>query len=171
MNIIVRNLYVKEFCFGSFREQTLFLDNINSPQKIVLENTYGELYYCYVFYNSIAQEKEFILSFSSDSAKENINICFWIDKNIVIISFDSSIYLIDNKECRVIEEIELTSPLIGLYQINENKMLVLEETYVRTINPNGKIVQDMKTDLIEDFNFQDHILYVFAEDNKYIYKL
>ena len=48
MNIIVRNLYVKEFCFGSFREQTLFLDNINSSQKIGLENTYGELYYCYV---------------------------------------------------------------------------------------------------------------------------
>lgn len=171
MKIIVKNLYIKEYCFDSFREQVLFLDNINSPKQLVLENTYGELYYCYVFYNSITQEKDLILSFSSDSTIENINICFWTNENIVIMSFDSSIYFIDNKECRVIEEIGLTSPLIGIYQINDNKVLVLEEAYIRTINSNGKIIQDMKTELIENFTIQDHILYVMAENNKYIYEL
>lgn len=171
MKIIVANLYVREYCFGSFREQTLFLDNINSQKQLVLENTYGELYYCYVFYNSVTHEKEFALSFSCDFIKDNILICFWTNKNIVIISFDSSIYFIDSKECRVIEEIGLTSPLIGVYQINDNKILILEEAYIRTVNSYGKIVQDMKTDLIEDFNIQDDILYVFAESNKYIYKL
>jgi hypothetical protein len=171
MNIIVKNLYVKEYCFGSFREQTLFLNNINSQKQLVLENTYGELYYCYVFCNSITQEKEFTLSFCSDFIKENIKICFWINKNIVIISFDSYVYFIDNKEGQVIKEIGLTSPLIGVYQIDDNKMLVLEETYIRTVNSYGEIVQDMTTDLIDDFNIQDDVLYVFTDNNKYTYKL
>lgn len=171
MKTIIKNIYVKEYCFSSYREQALFLDNINSQKQLVLENTYEELYYCYVFYNSITQEKELTLSFSSDFTKENISICFWINKNIVIVSFDSFVYFIDNKECKVIEEIDLTSPLIGIYQIDDDKILILEETYIRTIDPNGKIIQDMKTDLIENFNIQDDILYVFAEDNKYIYKL
>lgn len=171
MNIIVKNLYVREYCFDSFREQTLFLNNIDSQKQLVLENTYGELYYCYVFYNSITQEKEFTLSFCSDFIKENINICFWTNKNIVIISFDSYIYFIDNKEGQVIKEIGLTSPLIGVYQIDDSKILVLEEVYIRTVNPYGEIIQDMTTDLIEDFNIQDDVLYVFADNNKYIYKL
>lgn len=171
MNIIVKNLYVKEYCFGSFREQTLFLNNINSQKQLVLENTYGELYYCYVFCNSITQEKEFALSFCSDFIKENIKICFWINKNIVIICFDSYVYFIDNKEGQVIKEIGLTSPLIGVYQIDDDKMLVLEETYIRTVNPYGEIVQDMTTDLIDDFNIQDDVLYVFTDNNKYTYKL
>lgn len=171
MNIIVKNLYVKEYCFGSFREQTLFLNNINSQKQLVLENTYGELYYCYVFCNSITQEKEFALSFCSDFIKENIKICFWINKNIVIICFDSYVYFIDNKEGQVIKEIGLTSPLIGVYQIDDNKMLVLEETYIRTVNPYGEIIQDMTTDLIDDFNIQHDVLYIFADNNKYAYKL
>lgn len=171
MKIITKNLYIKEYSFGSFREQAFFLDNINSQKQLVLENTYGELYYSYVFYNSITQEKEFTLSFCSDFIKENINICLWTNKNIVIISFDSYIYFIDNKEGRVIKEIDLTSPLIGFYQIDDNKMLVLEEAYIRTINPNGEIIQDMKTDLIENFTIQNDVLYVFADNNKYVYKL
>lgn len=81
------------------------------------------------------------------------------------------IYIIDNKKGQVVKEIGLTSSLIGFYQIDDNKMLVLEEAYIRTVNPYGEIVQDMTTDLIEDFNIQDNILYVFADNNKYIYKL
>lgn len=171
MNLIVKNLYVKEYCFHSFREQSSFLNNLKSQKQLVLENTFGEFYYCYVFYNSITQENEFTLSFCSDFIEENINICFWGNKNNVIISFDSYIYIIDNKKGQVVKEIGLTSPLIGLYQIDDNKMLVLEEAYIRTVNPYGEIVQDMTTDLIEDFNIQDGILYVFADNNKYIYKL
>lgn len=171
MNVIIKNLYVKEYCFGSFREQTLFLNNIHSQKQLALENTYGEFYYCYVFYNSITQEKEFTLSFCSDYIKENINICFWINKNIVIISLDSCIYFINNKEGQVIKEIGLTSPVIGVYQIDDDKILVLEEDYIRTINSHGEIVQDMTTDLIEDFNIQDNVLYVFADNNEYVYKL
>lgn len=171
MNIITNNLYVKEYCFSSFREQTLFLSNINTQKQLVLENTYGELYYCYVFYNSITQEKEFILSFCSDFTKDNINICFWANKNIIIISFDSYIFFIDNKEAQVIKDIGLTSPLIGVYQIDDSKILVLEEAYIRTVNIYGEIVRDMTTDLIEGFNIQDNILYVFTDNNKYIYKL
>lgn len=171
MNIIVKNLCVKEYCFTSFREQALFLNNVDCQKQLVLENTYGELYYCYVFYNSITQENEFVLSFCSDFIKENINICFWTNKNIVVVSFDSYIYFIDNKEGQVIKEIDLTSPLIGIYQIDDSKMLVLEEAYIRTVNANGEIVQDMMTDLIEDLNIQDDVLYISADNNKYTYKL
>lgn len=171
MKIIVNNLYVNEYCFNSFREQALFLNNINTQKQLVLENTYGEFYYCYVFCNSFAQEKEFVLSFCSDFIKENISIFLGTNKNVVIISFDSYIYFIDKKEGQVIKEIGLTSPLIGIYQIDDNKILLLEEVYIRTANPYGEIVQNMKTDLIEDFYIQDDMLYVFADNNKYIYKL
>lgn len=80
-------------------------------------------------------------------------------------------YFIDKKEGQVIKEIGLTSPLIGIYQIDDNKILLLEEVYIRTANPYGEIVQNMKTDLIEDFYIQDDMLYVFADNNRYIYKL
>lgn len=88
-----------------------------------------------------------------------------------MVKMYAKVIFIDNKEGQVIKEIGLTSPLIGVYQIDDNKMLVWEETYIRTVNSYGEIVQDMTTDLIDDFNIQDDVLYVFADNNKYTYKL
>ena len=49
-----------------------------------------------------------------------------------MVKMYAKVIFIDNKEGQVIKEIGLTSPLIGVYQIDDDKMLVWEETYIRT---------------------------------------
>ena len=155
MNTIVDNYRVREYFFRTFQEQRTFLNNLDNSQILELEDTYGDYYYCYIFCNSITGEKKIVLSFSCDLTPDEISVCFWSGKKIVLLYLGQCLYLIDYNNL-TIKPIDLTSPIIGFYQIDNNNMLVLEETNIRTINTKGEIIKEMTTDLIVDYYIKNH---------------
>lgn len=171
MNIIVDNYRVKEFFFRTFPEQRTFLNNLDNSQILELEDTFGDYYYCYIFCNSITGEKKIVLSFSCDLTPDEISVCFWSGKKIVLLYLGQCFYLIDYNDNLIIKSIDATSPIIGFYQINNDNMLILEETYIRTINTNGDILKKMTTDLIVDYYIKNNNLYAYSEYREYVYQL
>lgn len=170
MNTIVDNYRVREFFFRTFPEQRTFLNNLDNSQILELEDTYGDYYYCYIFCNSITGEKKIVLSFSCDLTPDENSVCFWSGKKIVLLYLGQCLYLIDYNNL-TIKPIDLTSPIIGFYQIDNNNMLILEETYIRTINTNGDILKKMTTDLIVDYYIKNNNLYAYSEYREYVYQL
>lgn len=170
MNTIVDNYRVREYFFRTFPEQRTFLKNLDNSQILELEDTYGDYYYCYIFCNSITGEKKIVLSFSCDLTPDEISVCFWSGKKIVLLYLGQCLYLIDYNNL-TIKPIDLTSPIIGFYQIDNNNMLVLEETNIRTINTKGEIIKEMTTDLIVDYYIKNNNLYAHSEYREYVYQL
>ena len=112
MNTIVDNYRVREYFFRTFPEQRTFLKNLDNSQILELEDTYGDYYYCYIFCNSIIREKKIVLSFSCDLTPDEISVCFWSGKKIVLLYLGQCLYLIDYNNL-TIKPIDLTSPIIG----------------------------------------------------------
>ena len=162
MNTIVDNYRVREYFFRTFPEQRTFLKNLDNSQILELEDTFGDYYYCYIFCNSITGEKKIVLSFSCDLTPDEISVCFWSGKKIVLLYLGQCLYLIDYNNL-TIKPIDLTSPIIGFYQIDNNNMLVLEETNIRTINTKGEIIKEMTTDLIVDYYIKNNNLLKFRK--------
>lgn len=166
MRQVIRNKYLKGFSFLSLREALTFLDNQGVNKNLSLEDTFGENYYCYICYHSLTQEKLFSLSFSSDESEDNLNIMYWND--LIVLDIGKKIYLIDDF-LEIRSSIEITTPLVGLYVINDERLLVLEEAFVRVINNKGEVVRAELTDLIEDFSVKDNLLFIQTnEENKII---
>jgi hypothetical protein len=74
---------------------------------------------------------------------------FW--NNTLVLGTGKNIYLID-ENLNVKTSLDVTTPLIGLYLVNNEKLLLLEESYVRVVNYNGEIIKSELFDLIENFN-------------------
>jgi hypothetical protein len=166
MKQIIENRYLKEFKFSSSEETTTFFNNQKAKRNLSIEDTFGENYYCYVCYHSLTKEKQFVLSFSSDENEDNLNFLFW--GSLFVLDTGKNIYLID-ESLNIKTSLEITTPLIGLYLINKEKLLVLEEAYMRVINYNGDIVKAELFDLIEDFSIKDNLLSIqTSEENKVI---
>ena len=166
MRQVIRNKYLKGFSFLSLREALTFLDNQGVNKNLSLEETFGENYYCYICYHSLTQEKLFSLSFSSDESEDNLNIMYWND--LIVLDIGKKNYLIDDF-LEIRSSIEITTPLVGLYAINDERLLVLEEAFVRVINNKGEVVRAELTDLIEDFSVKDNLLFIQTnEENKII---
>ncbi|MGJ1437887.1 hypothetical protein [Sphingobacterium siyangense] len=166
MKQVIKNIYLKGFRFSSAEEASIFFKNQKAERSLSFEDTFGDNYYCYVCYHSLTREKQFVLSFSSDESEDNLNFLFW--DNMFIIDTGKNIYLIDEK-LNIKTSFETTTPLIGLYLISNEKLLVLEEAYMRIINYNGDIVKAELFDLIEDFSIKDNLLSIqTSEENKVI---
>ena len=166
MRQVIRNKYLKGFSFLSLREALTFLDNQGVNKNLSLEETFGENYYCYICYHSLTQEKLFSLSFSSDESEDNLNIMYWND--LIVLDIGKKIYLIDDF-LEIRSSIEITTPLVGLYVINDERLLILEEAFVRVINNKGEVVRAELTDLIEDFSVKDNLLFIqTSEENRII---
>ena len=166
MRQVIRNKYLKGFSFLSLREALTFLDNQGVNKSLSLEETFGENYYCYICYHSLTQEILFSLSYSSDESEDNLNIMYWND--LIVLDIGKIIYLIDDF-LEIRSSIEITTPLVGLYVINDERLLVLEEAFVRVINNKGEVVRAELTDLIEDFSVKDNLLFIQTnEENKII---
>lgn len=166
MKQIVRNTYVKVFKFTSLQEVSDFVSNQEFKKSISIDDSYGDNYYCYVGYHSLTKDKQFIFSFSSYESDDNLNFLFW-DK-LFVLDTGKTIYLID-ESLNIKKSLEITTPLVGLYLINKEKLLVLEECYLRVINYSGDIVKAELFDLIEDFSIKDNLLSIqTSEENKVI---
>lgn len=166
MKQIIGNRYLKGFRFSSSEESLAFLNNQKAKIILSIEETFGENYYCYVCYHSLTREKQFVLSFSSDESEDNLNFLFW--GSIFVLDTGKNIYLID-ETLNIKTSLEITTPLVGLYLINKEKLLLLEETYMRVVDCKGQIVKSELFDLIEDFNIKENTLSIQTnKENKII---
>mgnify|MGYP003429414724 CR=1 FL=1 len=166
MKQVIKNTYIKGFRFSSEEEALTFLKNQKAERSLSLEDTFGDSYYCYVCYHSLTRERQFVLSFSSDESEDNLNFLFW--DNMLVLDTGKNIYLID-ENLNIKTSLEITTPLVGLYLISNEKLLVLEEAYMRIINYNGDIEKAELFDLIEDFSINDNLLSIqTSEENKVI---
>ena len=166
MKQIIGNRYLKEFKFSSSHEALIFFNNIKAKSCLFLEDTYGENYYCYVSYHSLTKEKQFILLFCSDESEENLNFIFW--DNLLVLDTGKSIFLID-EYLNIKSSLLITTPLVGLYLINKEKLLILEEAFMRVVDCQGQIVKSELFDLIEDFNISDNSLSIqTSKENRVI---
>lgn len=166
MKQIIKNSYVKTFKFESSQEASTFANNQGSKKALSIDNAIGDNYYCCVGYHSLTKDKQFVLSFSSDENDGNLNLLFW--DNLIVLDTGKNIYLIDeNLSIKVM--LEVTTPLIGLYLINKERLLVLEEAYMRMINHNGDVVKTELFDLIVNFSIKDNLLSIqTSKENKVI---
>lgn len=166
MKQIIRNSYVKTFKFTSLQEMSAFVSNQGVKNHLSIDDILGNNYYCYVGYHSLTKEKQFILSFSSDESDDNLNFLFC--DNLFVLDTGTNIYLID-ESLSIKVSLEITTPLIGLYLINNEKLLILEEAYMRVMDYKGEIVKSELFDLIEDFSVKDNLLFIrTSEENKVI---
>lgn len=168
MKQIIQNRYLKGFSFLSSEEALTFLNSQKADKSLSLEETFGDNYYCYVCYHSLTQEKLFALSFSSDEREDNLNFLYW--NNLVVLDTGKSIYLID-EALNIKVLLEITTPLVGLYVIDDEKLLVLEEAFIRIINYKGEVVKSELTDLIEDFSIKDKLLHIRTDEGNKVIEL
>ena len=168
MKQIIENKYLKVFRFSSSKEALTFLGNQKIKNNMLIEDSFGENYYCYICYHSLTQEQLFSLSFYSDEKEDDLNFLFWDD--ILVLDTGRNIYLID-EYLRIKILFEITTPLIGLYLVNKERLLLLEESYLRVINNKGKIVKDKMFDLIENFSIENGSLSIQTSERSEIIKL
>jgi hypothetical protein len=166
MKQIIENKYLKGFKFLSPEESLAFSNNQKAEKYLSIEDSFGDNYYCYVCYHSLTKEKQFVLSFSSDESEDNLNCLFW--ESLLVMDTGKNLYLID-ENLNIKAYLEITTPLIGLYLINKEKFLLLEEGYMRIIDCNGQILKSESFDLIEDFSIKNNLLSIqTSEENKVI---
>jgi hypothetical protein len=155
MKQVIGNRYLKVFSFCSSDESSIFFHNQKVVCSLSLDSTFGENHYCYVCYHSLTKEKLFVLSFSSDKREDDLNFFFW--DNLLVLDVGTSIYLLD-KNLSIIASYETSICLIGLYLINNDRLLILEEASFKVINQIGQIIMNVSLDLIEDFSINGSLL-------------
>jgi hypothetical protein len=166
MKQIIKNCFIKTFKFTSSQDASTFANNQGVKKLISIDDTIGDNHYCYIGYHSLTKDKQFVLSFSSDENEDNLNFLLW--DSLLVLDTGKNIYLLD-ESLNIKTMLEITTPLIGLYLINKEKLLVLEETYMRVINHNGNVVKAELFDLIEDFSIKDNLLSIqTSEENKVV---
>lgn len=168
MKQIIKNSYLKGFKFSSPEEASTFHNNQKAKKSLSIVDAFGDNYYCYVCFHSLTREKQFALSFNSNESEDNLNFLFW--ESSLVMDTGKSIYLID-ENLNIKASHEITTPLIGLYLINNEKLLLLEESYMRIVDYKGQIIQSELFDLIEDFGIKDNLLSIKTSKKDKIIKL
>ena len=159
MKQIIRNRYLMVFTFLSFQEMKVFLNHQGTKNVLSLDETFGDNYLCYVCYHSLTGEKQFVLSFSSNENEGNLNFLFWDEHKMYVLDTGQRIYLIDDR-LNTVASFEITTSLVGLYLLNADTLLLLEEAYFRTVDFKGEILKSESLDLILDFKIKNNQLFI-----------
>lgn len=170
MKQIVDNIYIKEYRFLTKKENDYFFENQKIKNRLCLEKTFGEYYYNYIYIDSLSQEKLFVISFNSDENNDNLSLLFWGSQKIYVVDTGMYIYMIDYN-LNVISVTNIEVSLIGLYVIDDHRLLILEEANMRIMNNKGDIIKEKTFDLIEHFSIKDCILQVKSGSKHEIVKL
>ena len=170
MKQIIGNKYLKVFKFLSSQEVSEFLNNQKTRNILSLDETFGDNYFCYVCHHSLTSEKQFVLFFSSDENEDNLSFLFWEEHKMFVLDTGKNVYLI-NEELNIIASFEITTPLIGLYLVNKDNLLLLEEAFFSLVDFEGKTIKNELFDLIEDFSIENGRLSIQTSEENKIFEL
>ncbi|WP_243018428.1 MULTISPECIES: hypothetical protein [Candidatus Cardinium] len=151
MRQVICNRFIELLKFRSHKEISTFISNQTISSILLLEESFGDIYYCYAGYHSLTNQKQFIISFNSDEDESNLHLLFWLSAELLVIETGRMIYCIDNK-LSIKYHFDFITPLLGLYVTNTNNLLILDCMSIKIVTPQGVIVQDDSFDLIEDFS-------------------
>ncbi len=169
MKIIFNNMYIKSFKFESFREFSSFINN-QKGKTLSLEQSRGDIYYCYIFHHALTQEKLLMIHFCSDRMENNLSLLVWNNNKLIALDTGSNIYFI-NEEYNITTSFEITTPLIGLYQTNGNNLLILEEADLKLVTPNGHILKNESFDVIENFTIENNVISIKTNEKTMVFEL
>ncbi|HAM98559.1 MAG TPA: hypothetical protein DCQ26_08085 [Marinilabiliales bacterium] len=170
MKQIIGNRYIKTFKFASSQEASVFLSNQGTKNILSFDETFGDNYFCYVCCHSLTSEKQFVLSFSSDESEDKLFLLFWDEQKILVLDTGKCIYMIDDR-LTIIASFDITTPLIGLFLISKNSLLLLEEASLKLVNSQGEILKNEIFDLIEGFNIENGQLFIETSEERKIFEL
>lgn len=170
MKHIIENRYVKTFRFNTSREANIFLANNYTVRTLSLTETVGDNYFCFIFFDSLTNEKQFLISFCGDDAEEELILLYWSEAKIFVLGTNKKIWLISD-EFSILASFEISTTLIGLSLIKENTLLLLEEASLTLIDSQGRLIKTELFDLIEDFNLEDNLLNIRTANYHRSYKL
>jgi hypothetical protein len=170
MQQIIKNRYLKATSFNSHNELNEYVKNLKVKNGLDLKDSFGDYYYCYSFINSLTSENEFWITFSTDEKEENLSILLWDAMDLFILNSGVKIYFIA-QDLTIINSFDITSPLVGLQVLNNDKILILEEATLRVISSNGKIEQEELFDLILNFHLEGNKLSITTEEYEKKYTL
>lgn len=145
MKQIFQNRSIRSFQFTNSVEESAFLERISPKRIVTVDESCGQNSICLVGSNSLTNDVEFVVSFRSDCNEEDLNLVFWND--LMIVDSGKKVFFVGD-EIVVRTSIELTSPLIGLYVISDDELLILEETYMQIVDRAGRILRSELFDLI-----------------------
>jgi hypothetical protein len=168
MKQIINNKYITSYTFHSCKEVTVFNNNQTIEKKLILNETYGDYYYTYICRHSLTGEKLFLLSFSSETVENELSFLFW--DNSFILHTGKSIYLLDENICTK-AKFEITTPLIGLFLTNSNKLLILEQTFFWLIDSLGEILKSEICGFIENYYIEVDVLHIINDEGKEIIEI
>lgn len=170
MKQIVRDKYLKIFKFSSSQEATTFLRSQDTKNVLSIDDTLGDTHFCYVCFHSLTHKKQFILYFSSDEDDNSLNFLFWEKHKMLVLDTGNGIYLI-NDSLNITASFEITTPLIGLYLIDDDRLLILEEAFLRLINSEGKILKSELFDLIVELKIENGQLFMQTNEGNKVFDL
>lgn len=138
--------------------------NQNCKVYLPIQDSDGDIYYCCILCHSLTGESQSAFSFTSYQEEENLNLLFWDNKKLLVLDNGKQIYLIDDS-LTIRASFEITTPLIGLYLVGD-KLLILEEAFLRVVDSQGNVLECEVFDLIENFDLVGNTLFIQTNEGK-----
>ncbi len=171
MKVIFNNMYVQLFKFDSLRKFSSFITGQDDIDNVSLDETYGDYYYSYVFYDSLSKKKLYLVRFLSDeNDPKNLHLLIWQAKKVFGFHTGRKLFLLDESH-NVIDSINLLCPLVGLYVTSGQNLLILEEAAFKVVDSTGEILEGEQVDFINNFKLEAKHLILDTESGKRVFDL
>jgi hypothetical protein len=115
-------------------------------------------------------KKQFYVTFGADEKQEDFGILFWESTDFFILFTNEKVYFI-SYEPAIKYSFEVTTPLIGLHIIDDDKILILEETAFKLINSDGQVLKDEFFDLVLNFKLENDTLFITTDEGNSVFLL
>ncbi|MBL8183411.1 MAG: hypothetical protein JNK51_00660 [Blastocatellia bacterium] len=163
MKQIFQNRFLRSMQFSNSREELAFLNQVPVERVLSIDLDDGQNPICYIGYDSLTQDIEFVLSFRSESNEEDLNLIFWQDR--IVFDTGRSVFFV-SYELELKASLELTTPLIGFHLVSDNELLILEEAFMRVVNKNGLVLKSESFDLVTRTTFEKNRLVLQTESGQ-----
>lgn len=170
MKLIFNNMYVQLFRFDSLNKFSSFIKQ-DDIDNVSLDETSGDYYYSYVFYDSLSKKKLYSVYFLSDeNDPKNLYLLIWQAKKVFGFHTGHKLFLLDELH-NVIGSTNLLCPLVGLYVTAGQNLLILEEAAFKVVNSVGEILKEEQVDFINNFELKDQFLMLNTDGGKRVFDL
>jgi hypothetical protein len=172
MRYFFGNKRIKTIAFSSNEEMLFYTSQHTIKHIVTLEDSFGDVSYMHILYEALTAEKKIAICFSSDEAESRLNLLFWPNNHIFVMDTGRKIYtLSEDFQLNRQFNLDINSPLIGLYITKSNNLLVLEEASLRIVDSSGKILRSELFDLVENFTLENEQLSIQTSEGNAVFDL
>ncbi len=165
MKFIFNNIYLTLLKFNTYREYSQYKANQYNVDFLLLNDNYGDYFYCFEIYDSLTNEIKKIISFSSDYKDENLYSMYSKTTKTLIIHTGKKLFFID-KEFKIISSYDIITPLVSLYETINDRIIILEEASITIVDESGIVLKKEFLGMITKYWINDNKLTIVTEDVK-----